>query len=247
MDRFRILLFLCCLHPSVADYSKDQHEYFMFSDFWCYIPSKNPEEVQYLIDWYFNMEFTMQYNSSAGRWTGFTPAGLITAAAFNADKHDVLQRLLERKLICQRSVEIIYEMTENATVEPSVSLQTVEDSDPMLECSALDFYPRDIRLTWFSNGQEVTEGVTFSEVLTNGDWTYQAHAYLTLTPGHQDQISCMVEHASFREPKLYNWESSMNQTDHKYIIGGVCALLLGAVFLCVGIIHNKWKRRSLAV
>uniref|UniRef100_A0A8C7WZ64 Immunoglobulin C1-set domain-containing protein n=1 Tax=Oryzias sinensis TaxID=183150 RepID=A0A8C7WZ64_9TELE len=91
------------------------------------------------------------------------------------------------------------------------------------------------------NGQEVTEGVTFSDVLPNGDWTYQAHTYLTLTPGKQDHISCMVQHASLKEPRIYNWEPSMNQTDRHYIIGGVCALLLGAVFLCVGLIHYKQK------
>uniref|UniRef100_A0A3P9IBN0 Rano class II histocompatibility antigen, A beta chain n=1 Tax=Oryzias latipes TaxID=8090 RepID=A0A3P9IBN0_ORYLA len=245
MDRF--LLFLCCLLPSVAVYSKDQHGYFMFSDFLCYIPSRNPKEVQYLIDWYFNMELTMQYNSSVGGWTGFTPAGLITAAKFNADKHDVVQRILERELVCQRSVEMVYNGTEEAKVEPNVSLQTVEDNDPTLECSALDFYPKPIRLTWFSNGQEVTQGVTFSDVLPNGDWTYQAHTYLTLTPGKQDHISCMVQHASLKEPKIYNWEPSMNQTDRDYIIGGVCALVLGAVFLCVGLIHYKQKWNTFAI
>uniref|UniRef100_A0A3B3B4S6 Ig-like domain-containing protein n=1 Tax=Oryzias melastigma TaxID=30732 RepID=A0A3B3B4S6_ORYME len=117
----------------------------------------------------------------------------------------------------------------------------------MLECSALDFYPKDIRLTWFSNGQEVTEGVTFSEVLPNGDWTYQAHTYLTLTPGQQNHISCMVEHASLKETNIYNWEPSMNRTDLNYIIVGVCALLLGAVFLCGGVIYDKRKRRSLTL
>uniref|UniRef100_A0A3P9MQ15 Ig-like domain-containing protein n=1 Tax=Oryzias latipes TaxID=8090 RepID=A0A3P9MQ15_ORYLA len=200
----------------------------------------------YLIDWYFNMELTMQYNSSVGGWTGFTPAGLITAAKFNADKHDVVQRILERELVCQRSVEMVYNGTEEAKVEPNVSLQTVEDNDPTLECSALDFYPKHIRLTWLSNGQEVTEGVTFSDVLPNGDWTYQAHTYLTLTPGKQDHISCMVQHASLKEPKIYNWESSKNHTEN-YIIGGVCALLLGAVFLCGGLIHYKLRRRSFAI
>uniref|UniRef100_H2MBY5 Ig-like domain-containing protein n=1 Tax=Oryzias latipes TaxID=8090 RepID=H2MBY5_ORYLA len=226
---------------SLSDYSKDQHGYFMFSDFFCYIPSRNPKEVQYLIDWYFNMELTMQYNSSVGGWTGFTPAGLITAAKFNADKYDVVQRILERELVCQRSFLM------KSYIEPNVSLQTVEDNDSTLECSALDFYPKHIRLTWFSNGQEVTEGVTFSDVLPNGDWTYQAHTYLTLTPGKQDHISCMVQHTSLKEPKIYNWEPSMNQTDRDYIIGGVCALLLGAVFLCVGLIHYKQKWNTFAV
>uniref|UniRef100_H2MBX4 Ig-like domain-containing protein n=1 Tax=Oryzias latipes TaxID=8090 RepID=H2MBX4_ORYLA len=222
---------------SLSDYSKDQHGYFMFSDFLCYLPSRNPKEVQYLIDWYFNMELTMQYNSSVGGWTGFTPAGLITAAKFNADKHDVVQRILERELVCQRSVEIIYETTETAKGKYALT------TNPRGKIDALDFYPKHIRLTWFSNGQEVTEGVTFSDVLPNGDWTYQAHTYLTLTPGKQDHISCMVQHTSLKEPKIYNWESSKNHTEN-YIIGGVCALLLGAVFLCGGLIHYKLRRRS---
>uniref|UniRef100_A0A8C7ZFR0 Ig-like domain-containing protein n=1 Tax=Oryzias sinensis TaxID=183150 RepID=A0A8C7ZFR0_9TELE len=230
----------------LSDYSKDQHGYFMFTDFFCYIPSRNPKEVQYLIDWYFNMELTMQYNSSVGGWTGLSNKdGKISENIYKNkfSAHFVVAEIfcMRVKILCSSQIHDVY-----LHIEPNVSLQTVEDNVLTLECSTLDFYPKHIRLTWFSNGQEVTEGVTFSDVLPNGDWTYQAHTYLTLTPGKQDHISCMVQHASLKEPKIYNYESSKNQTEN-YIIGGVCALLLGAVFLCGGLIHYKLRRRSFAI
>lgn len=66
---------------------------------------------------------------------------------------------------------------------PSVTLvqTTSSDHDTLLVCSAYDFYPKYIRVTWHWNGQEVTSGMTISEVMTNGDWTYQVHSYLEYT------------------------------------------------------------------
>lgn len=72
-------------------------------------------------------------------------------------------------------------------------------------CSAYDFYPKHILVTWRLNGQEVTEGVTMSEAMTNGDWTYQRHSYLQCTPGPKDRVTCTVEHVSLKEPKMIQW------------------------------------------
>ncbi|XP_072237579.1 rano class II histocompatibility antigen, A beta chain-like [Leuresthes tenuis] len=245
MESFTCLLLLCLLSTSVVDCSFDRNGYFMFADFWCAAPSRNPEEVVYLVDWYFNQQLTMQYNSTVGKWTGFTPGGFITAHAFNKDEHDVLQRKLERQLICHNNVGLLYNETEENMAEPSISLHavhTVSSHDIMLICSAYDFNPKYIKVMWLRNGQEVTEGVTISEVLSNEDWTYQVHSYLELTPDLQDGVSCVVEHATLREPKIYKWDSSLNWSDRGYISGGVCALLLGAAFLCVGVSQYRSKR-----
>ena len=94
-------------------------------------------------------------------------------------------------------------------VEPHVKLTSVEQSSSrhpaMLVCSAYDFYPRPIRVTWLRNKQEVTSDVTSTEELSDGDWFYQIHSYLEYTPTPGETITCMVEHASLREPKLYHW------------------------------------------
>ncbi|XP_035518333.1 rano class II histocompatibility antigen, A beta chain-like [Morone saxatilis] len=239
MKRFVCLLLLGLSSLSVADCAADGDGYFMYADFWCAIEQT---QVEYLVDWYFNKEFTMQYNSTVGNWTGFTPAGFITASLLNEDKQDAIQRKVERQLICVDNVGILINTTEENIAEPSVTLAETTSyghDGTMLVCSAYDFYPRFIRVTWYQNGQEVTSGVTISEVMSNGDWTYQVHSYLEYTPGGQDRVSCMVEHASLREPKIYEWGS---QSERSYLIGGVCALLLGAVFLSLGLIQYRKKR-----
>ncbi|XP_028431028.1 rano class II histocompatibility antigen, A beta chain [Perca flavescens] len=240
MKCFTCLLSLCLFSRSV---DADGNGYFMYADFWCAMYSRDREKVEYLVDWYFNEEFMMQYNSTVGSWTGFTPAGLVSASMLNEDKHDLLQRRVEKELICVDHVNLIFNITEENMAEPSITLVETSSSshDIMLVCSAYDFYPKYIRVTWHRNGQEVTSGVTFSEVMTNGDWTYQVHSYLEYTPGRQDRVSCMVEHVSLRKPKIYNWDSSMHQSERSFLIGGASALLLGAVLLFSGLVHYRRK------
>ncbi|XP_032369022.1 rano class II histocompatibility antigen, A beta chain isoform X2 [Etheostoma spectabile] len=240
MKCFMYLLSLCLFSRSV---DADGNGYFMYADFWCAVYSRDREQVEYLVDWYFNKEFTMQYNSTVGSWVGFTPAGLVSASVLNEDKHDRLQRKVEKELICVNNVNFMFNTTEENIAEPSVTLveTTSSSNNTMLACSAYDFYPKYIRVTWYRNGQEVTSGVTFSGVMTNGDWTYQVHYYLEYTPGWQDRVSCMVEHVSLKKPKIYDWDSSMSQSETSHLIGAVSALLLGAVLLSSGLIHYKRK------
>lgn len=88
----------------ILETSADDSGYFMFADFWCAMYPGAQGRVEFMVDWYFNKELTMQYNSTVGKWTGFTPGGLITASLLNEDQHDVLQRKLERQLICVNNV-----------------------------------------------------------------------------------------------------------------------------------------------
>lgn len=44
-----------------------------------------------------------------------------------------------------------------------------------------------------------------TDELSNGNWLYQMYSYLEYTPIPGEKITCMVEHASLKKPKLYNW------------------------------------------
>uniref|UniRef100_A0A8D2MPB0 Ig-like domain-containing protein n=1 Tax=Zonotrichia albicollis TaxID=44394 RepID=A0A8D2MPB0_ZONAL len=58
-----------------------------------------------------------------------------------------------------------------------------------LLCSVMDFYPAAIQVRWFQAQQELSEHVVATEVVPNGDWTYQLLVY-----------SCQVEHVSLEQP-----------------------------------------------
>lgn len=94
-------------------------------------------------------------------------------------------------------------------VEPYVRLRSVKAvgsrHPSMLSCSAYSFYPRRIRITWLRNGQEATSDVTSTEELPDGNWLYQFHSYLEFTSRPGEKISCKVEHASLKQPKIYDW------------------------------------------
>ncbi|XP_059185975.1 rano class II histocompatibility antigen, A beta chain-like [Centropristis striata] len=241
MKLFTYLLLLCLFSQPGVDCAADGDGYFMYIDFWCSLSSREPQQVEYLVDWYVNREFMMQFNSTVGNWTGFTPAGLMYAPQLNIDEKEHLQRELERKLICVDHVGLIFNASEINMAEPTVTLVESSGADDitMLVCSAYDFFPRNIRVTWLRDGQEVTSGVTSSEVMSNEDWTYQVHSYLEVSPGGQDRVSCMVEHATLREPTIQSWDFS--QSERRYLVGGVCALLVGAVCLSWGLIQYRRK------
>uniref|UniRef100_W5KEI7 Si:busm1-228j01.4 n=1 Tax=Astyanax mexicanus TaxID=7994 RepID=W5KEI7_ASTMX len=102
-------------------------------------------------------------------------------------------------------------------------------------CSAYDFYPKPIELTWLRNGKKVTGDVVFSEELYDGDWYYQIHSQLEYSPGPAEQITCMVEHLSFSQPPL-------SEADRDKVVVGVTGLLMGVIIATTGLIYYKRKQ-----
>ncbi len=75
----------------------------------------------------------------------------------------------------------------------------------MLVCSAYDFYPKPIKLTWMRDDKEMAADVTSTEEMANGDCLYQIHSHLEYFPKPGEKISCVVEHASSHKPMIYHW------------------------------------------
>ncbi|RXN32650.1 H-2 class II histocompatibility E-S beta chain-like protein [Labeo rohita] len=94
-------------------------------------------------------------------------------------------------------------------VAPVVKLSLVKRGDSrhpsLLMCSAYDFYPEKIKVSWLRDGVVVTSDVTSTEKMPNGDWYYQIHTELEYIPKAGEKISCMVEHAGFEKPMIYDW------------------------------------------
>uniref|UniRef100_A0A8C7MND6 Ig-like domain-containing protein n=1 Tax=Oncorhynchus kisutch TaxID=8019 RepID=A0A8C7MND6_ONCKI len=180
----------------------------------------------------------MEYNSSLNRFTGYTPIGIHTAEQLNADP----VVLASRK---QKNSVLLYYFP--LSVEPSVHLSMTPHGDrhpSMLTCSAYKFYPKQIRVTWLRNGQEVPSNMTSSEELANGDWHYQIHSYLEYTPTPGEKISCMVEHTSFTEPKILHWDMSLPESERSKIAIGASGLVLGVVFAVAGLLYYNRRKTT---
>lgn len=94
---------------------------------------------------------------------------------------------------------------------------------------------------WLQNGQEVTSGVSSSEVMSDGDWYYQIHSYLEHTPTTGEKITCVVEHFTLSEPALHVWDPSLPVPERIKIVVGLCGLMLGFVIVSSGFIYYKKK------
>ncbi|KAM8962490.1 uncharacterized protein RCH25_038041 [Pelodytes ibericus] len=69
-----------------------------------------------------------------------------------------------------------------------------------LHCSVTDFYPVDIKVTWFMNGQPLQES-SMGVLQRNADGTYRVNSSVIITPmDTQDLIECQVEHESLSGP-----------------------------------------------
>uniref|UniRef100_A0A4W5QQA2 Ig-like domain-containing protein n=1 Tax=Hucho hucho TaxID=62062 RepID=A0A4W5QQA2_9TELE len=89
-------------------------------------------DIEYILEFHFSKMMMAWYNQTTGNWTGYTPHGLGLARLFNGNPYSLHQ--------------------------PEVS--GAVQYPAMLVCSAYNFYPKPIRVTWVKNGQEVTTDVT---------------------------------------------------------------------------------------
>ena len=74
-----------------------------------------------------------------------------------------------------------------------------------LACYVTGFYPPEIEVKWFQNGREETERVVSTDVMQNGDWTYQVLVVLETVPRRGDSYECRVEHASLPQGISQPW------------------------------------------
>ncbi|KTG35322.1 hypothetical protein cypCar_00047941, partial [Cyprinus carpio] len=122
-----------------------------------------------------------------------------------------------------------------------VSRQAGGSRPAVLMCSAYEFYPKKIKVSWLRDGKEMTSDVTSTMEMADGDWYYQIHSELEYTPKSGEKISCMVEHASFSKPMITDWDPSFPEGERNKIAIGASGLVLGIIIAAAGLIYYKKK------
>ncbi|XP_066499381.1 H-2 class II histocompatibility antigen, E-S beta chain-like isoform X1 [Hoplias malabaricus] len=209
----------------------------------CIWSSSDLTDVESIDTFYFNMGLWVQFNSTVGKFVGFTEYGVRIAENWNSLHLEQERAGLER--YCKGNIPILTSTILDKTVEPKIRLRSEKQFSgghtAMLMCSAYDFYPAAIDVYWLRDGKKVTSEVISTEELADGDWYYQVHSHLEYTPRSGEKISCVVEHASFSKPMTYNWDPSLPESERSKVIIGASGLVLGIILSAAGFIYYKKK------
>ncbi|KAL7884018.1 hypothetical protein AOLI_G00067880 [Acnodon oligacanthus] len=185
----------------------------------CVFGSSDLSDLEFIDTLYFNKDPVIRFNSTVGKYVGFTEFGVYNAERWN--RGPLLQQ--ERAQLdryCKPNVQIDFTHILEKTVKPKVRLtsekQASEGHPALLMCSAYGFYPPVIDIYWLRDGKKVTSDVVSTEEMANGNWYYQIHSHLEYTPTPGETISCVVEHASSENPIIVDWGENEHRSGQDF-------------------------------
>ncbi|XP_064496554.1 class II histocompatibility antigen, B-L beta chain-like [Pseudopipra pipra] len=166
------------------------------------------ERVRFFETFIYNREQYVHFDSDGGVYVGDTPDGEEVAKYWNSDP-EWLEHRRSAVDLCRYNYEVSTPLLVNRRVPPSMSISLVPSSSQpgpgRLLCSVMDFYPAPVQVRWFQDGQELPEHVVATDVVPNGDWSYQVLVMLEIPPRRGVTYSCQVEHVSLEHPLSRHW------------------------------------------
>ncbi|XP_064206680.1 HLA class II histocompatibility antigen, DQ beta 1 chain-like isoform X1 [Anguilla rostrata] len=210
----------------------------------CRFSSRDLQDLEFIDRYIFNKLEYARYNSTLNKFIGYTEFGVKNADRWNRDGGAERQHA-NLDGVCRPNAKLRFDAILDYSVEPTIKVKSAihgsHKHTSMLVCSAYDFYPRGIKMTWLRDGVEVTSDVTTTEELANGNWYYQIHSHLEYTPKSGEKISCKVEHASLPKGKEVKWDPTMSEVKRNKVIIGASGLVLGLIITIAGVVYYKKK------
>ncbi|XP_036419240.1 H-2 class II histocompatibility antigen, E-S beta chain-like [Colossoma macropomum] len=240
--RDKMLLSLQLLLLLTLTIRTDGYDLYMTAE--CITSSPDLTDAEFIQSCYFNKDPYLRFNSTVGKFVGFTEFGVKNAERLNSGSY-VQQMRGELERYCKHNLKNDYSYVLEKTVKPRVKLmaekQGIGGHPAMLMCSAYGFYPPAIDVYWLRDGKKVTGDVTSTGEMADGNWYYQIHSHLEYTPASGEKISCVVEHTSSKEPIIYDWDGSLPESEKNKIAIGASGLVLGVILSAAGFIYYKKK------
>ncbi|XP_055982878.1 SLA class II histocompatibility antigen, DQ haplotype C beta chain-like isoform X3 [Sorex fumeus] len=211
----------------------------------CYF-TNGTQRVRFLARYIYNQEEFVHFDSDVGVYEAVTPLGRPDAESWNSQKDIVEQTRAEVDTVCKHNYEFEERVTLARIVEPKVTVFPSKtealNHHNLLVCSVTGFYPGQVKVQWFRNGQEETAGVVSTPLFRNGDWTFQITVMLEMIPQHGDIYICQVEHPSLQTPITVEWRvhSATNM-----MLTGIGGFVLGLIFLGLGFFFRHRSQKGL--
>ncbi|XP_007957200.1 HLA class II histocompatibility antigen, DO beta chain [Orycteropus afer afer] len=204
----------------------------------CYF-TNGTEKVQFVVRFIFNLEEYAHFDSDVGMFVALTELGKPDVEQWN-NRMDLLERSRAAvDTLCRHNYKLGAPFTVARKVQPEVMVyleRTPSLHHPnLLLCSVTNFYPGDIKVKWFRNGEEERAGIVSTGLIRNGDWTFQTVVMLEMTLELGDVYTCLVDHPSLLIPVSVEWRAQSEYSWRK-ILSGAGGFLFGIIFLVVGIV-----------
>uniref|UniRef100_A0A8D2B5E8 Major histocompatibility complex, class II, DP beta 1 n=1 Tax=Sciurus vulgaris TaxID=55149 RepID=A0A8D2B5E8_SCIVU len=195
----------------------------------------------------YNREEYVRFDSDVGEFRAVTELGRPDAEYWNSQEDDLEQTRAAVDTVCRHNYELDEGFTLKRRVKPNVHVSPSKKGDlqhhDLLVCHVTDFYPGNIEVRWFLNGHEETSGVVSTNLIRNGDWTFQILVMLEMTPKQGDVYTCHVEHPSLNSAITVEWKAQSDSARNKTLTG-VGGFVLGLIFLAVGILMHMRSKKA---
>ncbi|XP_033929478.1 class II histocompatibility antigen, B-L beta chain [Melopsittacus undulatus] len=202
------------------------------------------QRVRFVARYIHNRVQYAHFDSDVGHYVGDTPMGEIQAKHRNDNVELLEQRRTAVDWFCRHNYEGLTPFITERRVPPRVEIFPVQSSSApqtnRLACAVSDFYPAPIEVRWFKDGREELERVVSTDVIQNGDWTYQVLVMLETSPRRGETYACQVEHVSLQQPSVVHWE--LTDGSNSKMVTGIGGFVLGLIFLVVGLIFYMRKK-----
>uniref|UniRef100_A0A4W6BTG2 Ig-like domain-containing protein n=1 Tax=Lates calcarifer TaxID=8187 RepID=A0A4W6BTG2_LATCA len=164
----------------------------------------NITDMVFFVKNIFNQKLNNLYDSRVGRYVGFGEYGMKNADHFNSQAWKMALRKAQVETLCRYNARLFRRSTLDRKGKLGSVISTL--GSRLLHCSVVGFFPQEVRVSWLRDGVEVTTDVSSTDVLANGDWSFQLHSYLELILKRGERVTCRVDHSSLKESLEVDWE-----------------------------------------
>ncbi|XP_074540392.1 class II histocompatibility antigen, B-L beta chain-like [Halichoeres trimaculatus] len=205
-------------------------------------------DMLFMVKNVYNQKLLTFYDSRVGKYVGFGEFGMRNAAHYNSQRWKMEQRRIQVEILCRYNARLFIKSTLDRKVPPVVRVRQTEQVDygerSVLECSARGFFPQEVRVSWLRDGVKVTTDVSSTEVMANGDWSFQLHSYLEFVPRRGERVTCRVEHSSLPRSMDVDWDTYLLDAKHMKMTVGITCFCIGFITAAGGAAYYRWKKMS---
>ncbi|XP_069839532.1 uncharacterized protein [Dendropsophus ebraccatus] len=123
--------------------------------------------------------------------------------------------------------------------------KSVLSKEKVLSCSVTGFYPIDIDIRWFGDGERLEKNVIVGDFWRNPDRTYNVISNVTIPPTEEDRernFSCRVQHEFLQEPLQETFHLVFKVGNRSAGIIAAC-LAIVIVLILIAAVPLVWKSR----